>query len=108
MNRQYDEGRSTNAPTRRNCARFRTEDGHRVGQNYAKCGLPSLPPAFRQFDAVSSDPGVCEYLSRLTGIADLEFGPDYYGGGIGESPSKGFLPVHEVYLRRYRDSGKPE
>jgi hypothetical protein len=75
-------------------ARFCMEDGNRIGQNYANGEVPSFPPAFRQLDAVSSDPTFREYLSRLTGIADLEFDPDYNGGGIRESRSKVFLPVH--------------
>lgn len=75
-------------------ARFCMEDGGKVGENYANGDASSFSPAFRQLDALSSDPAFRDYLARLTGIPGLEFDPDYFGGGIRESRSKTFLPVH--------------
>lgn len=75
-------------------ARFCMEDGNRAGDNYANGEVDSFTPAFKQLDALSSDPAFRAYLSKLTGIDDLEFDPDYNGGGLRESRSKVFLPVH--------------
>ncbi|MGI8561613.1 MAG: 2OG-Fe(II) oxygenase [Luteimonas sp.] len=74
--------------------RFCMEDGNRAGDNYANGEVDSFPRAFKQLDALSSDPEFRVYLSRLTGIDDLEFDPGYNGGGLRESRSKAFLPVH--------------
>lgn len=75
-------------------AHFCMEDGGRVGQNYANGDVTTFPPAFRQLDALCSDPGFRGYLARLTDIPNLESDPDYFGGGIRESRSRTFLPVH--------------
>ena len=75
-------------------ARFCLEDGNRVGNNYANNDPSTFPGAFAQLDRLSADPAFREYLSRITGISDLEFDPAYHGGGIRESRSKVFLPVH--------------
>lgn len=75
-------------------ARFCIEDGNRVGQNYANGDASSFPPAFKRLNDLSADPAFREYLTRLTGIPELEFDPDYFGGGIRESRSSIFLPVH--------------
>jgi hypothetical protein len=75
-------------------ARFCMEDGNRAGDNYANGEVESFPPAFKRLDALSSDPEFRAYLTRLTGIDSLEFDPDYNGGGLRESRSKAFLPVH--------------
>lgn len=75
-------------------ARFCIEDGGQPGDNYANGDASTFPPAFRELDRISSDPAFLAYLSRLTGIEGLEFDPDYNGGGLRESRSKTFLPVH--------------
>lgn len=75
-------------------ARFCIEDGGEPGENYANGEVASFTPAFRVLDRLSSDPAFLAYLSKLTGIDGLEFDPDYNGGGIRESRSKTFLPVH--------------
>lgn len=75
-------------------SRFCMEDGNKVGDNYANGDVTAFPPAFKQLDGVSSSDEFRDYLSRLTGIPDLEFDPDYNGGGLRESRSKAFLPVH--------------
>lgn len=74
--------------------RFCMEDGDQVGSNYANNDPASFPGAFARLDRLSADPAFRDYLSRITGIRDLEFDPQYHGGGIRESRSKVFLPVH--------------
>lgn len=75
-------------------ARFCLEDGGKVGKNYANNDPSTFPGAFSALDQLSANHEFRAYLSRITGISDLEFDPQYHGGGIRESRSDVFLPVH--------------
>lgn len=75
-------------------ARHCMEDGGQIGENYANADASSFPPAFKALDKLSGTPEFLRYLTMLTGIPDLEFDPDYNGGGLRESRSRAFLPVH--------------
>ncbi|MCY7355777.1 MAG: 2OG-Fe(II) oxygenase [Lysobacter sp.] len=76
--------------------RFCEGEGEGAGtrRNYANGTPDAFPPAFRQLDALSRDPDFLTYLSRITGIAALEFDPDYFGAGLRESRNGATLPPH--------------
>jgi hypothetical protein len=74
--------------------RFCLEDGGQIGTNYANGDLASFPTAFKLIDAIVKDQAFLRYISAVTDIDDLEYDPNYFGGGIRESRSGTFLPPH--------------
>lgn len=69
------------------------EDGE-ICPNYANPNPKEFPEAFQLLDSLISSGEFVTFLSKLTGIPDLEYDPDYFGGGIRESQSQVFLPPH--------------
>lgn len=96
FSQSFIEALSADFPSRNDpdYVRHCMEDGNQVGENYANADSASFPPAFKALDKLSGNPEFLQYLTRLTGIPDLEFDPDYFGGGLRESRSRAFLPVH--------------
>jgi hypothetical protein len=70
------------------------EDGGRVGTNYANGDLNAFPPAFKELDQLMASQQFQDFLKSVTGIDDLEYDPDYFGGGIRASTEGTFLPIH--------------
>jgi hypothetical protein len=73
--------------------RFCRQDGGEIGTNYANGEIASFPQAYKELDALVASRPFRDFVSAVTGIADLEYDPDYFGGGIRESVD-GFLPPH--------------
>lgn len=69
-------------------------DDGRLGPNYANPNLKEFPDAFKVLDTVLSSPEFLRWLSRITGIDEIEYDPQYFGGGIRESAAQVFLPPH--------------
>lgn len=87
--------------------RFCRQDGGEIGTNYANNEIASFPPAYKELDALVASKAFRDYVSAFTGIPDLEYDPDYFGGGIRESVD-GFLPPHLDFnyhprTKSYRD-----
>jgi len=75
------------------------EDGGKIGSNYANPDPKSFPNAFQQLDNYFGSKEFLDYLTRLTGIKGLLYDPEYQGGGLRESRTRGFLPVHLDFNR---------
>jgi 2-oxoglutarate-Fe(II)-dependent oxygenase superfamily protein len=75
-------------------AKYCLGDDGQIGPNYANPNPQEFPAAFRLLDSLISGDGFSSLLSKITGIPDLEYDPDYFGGGIRESQSQVFLPPH--------------
>jgi hypothetical protein len=75
-------------------AKYCLGDDGKLGPNYANPNPQEFPPAFQLLDSLISSDEFVTLLSKLTGIPDLEYDPDYFGGGIRESQSQVFLPPH--------------
>lgn len=73
---------------------FCKEDGGKIGTNYSNGSIQSFPPAFKALDQVTASPEFLNLLSAITGIEEVEYDPDYFGGGIRESQMGTFLPPH--------------
>lgn len=69
------------------------EDG-KPSENYSNSEPETFPFAFRVLDALMKDAGFLSLLGEMTGIAELEYDPEYFGGGIRESSGRTFLPPH--------------
>ena len=75
-------------------AKYCMGDDGRIGPNYANPNPQEFPAAFQLLDTVISSVGFLTFLSKITGIPDLQYDPDYFGGGIRESQRQVFLPPH--------------
>lgn len=56
--------------------------------------VTELGPSFRQFDQMIQSPEFLEWLGRVTGIAGLEYDPDYVGGGAHLNLNGQELDIH--------------
>jgi hypothetical protein len=65
-----------------------------VGRKAVHPNIPTLGPAYRQFDALMRDRGFLKRLSEATGIPDLLYDPDYVGGGTHENLDGQELDIH--------------
>ena len=74
--------------------KFCLEDGGAVGSNYANSDSSSFPGPFQTLNKLAKSPDFVELISSITGIHDLNFDPEYIGGGIRESKKRNFLPIH--------------
>jgi len=75
-------------------ARYCLGDDGQIGPNYANSNPQEFPVAFQLLDSLISSDGFLIFLSKITGIPDLQYDPDYFGGGIRESQGQVFLPPH--------------
>jgi hypothetical protein len=69
-------------------------DDGRPGPNYANPDPATFAGSFRELDTLLSSAAWLNWLSTVTGIPNLEYDPDYFGGGIRESRAQVFLPPH--------------
>ncbi len=65
-----------------------------VGGKAVRMDVRDLSPAYREFDAFLQTPEFLGYVSRVTGIPDLLYDPDYIGGGTHENRDGQSLDAH--------------
>lgn len=65
-----------------------------VGQKAVREDVGEISPAFRELDAHIRSPAFLDYVSRVTGIPDLLYDPDYIGGGTHENRHGQSLDAH--------------
>ena len=63
--------------------RFRNEHGH-VGKAHFE-NVPQLGPAYRELDRLIQSPEFLGLISGITGIPNLVYDPEYFGGGTHEN-----------------------
>jgi Rps23 Pro-64 3,4-dihydroxylase Tpa1-like proline 4-hydroxylase len=61
--------------------RARNEVGE-IGRKAAYSDLPALGTAYAELDRLLQSPEFLDLIARLTGIASLEYDPEYVGGGV--------------------------
>lgn len=64
------------------------------GRKFTRPDLPALGPAYRELDRLLRSPDFLQLTSRITGIDDLFFDPDYVGGGTHENQAGQELDPH--------------
>lgn len=78
--------------------RFEAADSRNErGEKGHKAVFPKLPrigPAYRRFDALMQQREFLQWMSAVTGIAELVYDPDYEGGGTHENLNGGELDTH--------------
>jgi hypothetical protein len=78
----------------------RFEDRHalnemgEVGGKAVRMDVRDVSAAYRELDAFLQTPGFLDYVSRVTGIPDLLYDPDYVGGGTHENRDGQGLDAH--------------
>jgi hypothetical protein len=65
-----------------------------VGGKAVRMDVRDLSNAYRELDAYLQTPQFLGFVSRVTGIADLLYDPDYVGGGTHENRDGQSLDVH--------------
>lgn len=65
-----------------------------VGGKAVRMDVRDLSDAYRELDAYLQTPQFLGFVSRVTGIADLLYDPDYVGGGTHENRDGQSLDVH--------------
>jgi Rps23 Pro-64 3,4-dihydroxylase Tpa1-like proline 4-hydroxylase len=65
-----------------------------VGGKATVPNIASLGPAYQRFDDLMKDSQFLAFTSRLTGIPDLVYDPDYVGGGTHDNQDGQELDVH--------------
>ena len=78
----------------------RFEDRHalnemgEVGGKAVRMDVRDMSEAYRELDACLQTPEFLDYVSRVTGIPDLLYDPDYVGGGTHENRDGQSLDAH--------------
>ncbi len=65
-----------------------------IGGKSTQENVRALGPAYQAFDDFFSSPKFLSYLSKLTGIPNLLFDPEYFGGGTHENKHGQELDIH--------------
>ena len=65
-----------------------------VGGKATVPDITKLSPAYQRFDQLMKDPQFLAMTSRMTGIPDLLYDPDYVGGGTHDNQDGQELDVH--------------
>ena len=65
-----------------------------VGGKAVRMDVRDISPAYRELDAWLQTPEFLGYVSRVTGIPDLLYDPDYVGGGTHENRDGQGLDAH--------------
>lgn len=69
------------------------DDGE-IGTNYANPNPADFPSVFQELDRILRSHEFLDFVEAVTGIDELVYDPDYFGGGIRESQASTFLPPH--------------
>jgi len=65
-----------------------------VGGKAVRMDVPNISEAYRRLDAFLQTPRFLDFVSRVTGIPDLLYDPDYIGGGTHENRHGQSLDAH--------------
>jgi hypothetical protein len=65
-----------------------------VGGKAVRMDVRDVSPAYRELDAFLQTPEFLDHVSRVTGIPDLLYDPDYVGGGTHENRDGQALDAH--------------
>ncbi|MGQ0799501.1 MAG: 2OG-Fe(II) oxygenase [Pseudomarimonas sp.] len=74
--------------------RYAVNELGEVGGKAVRSSVAELGPTYAQVDRYIQSPAFLDYVSRLTGIPDLLYDPDYEGGGTHENRDGQGLEVH--------------
>ncbi len=74
--------------------RFALNEMGEVGGKAVRSSVAELGPTYARIDGYIQSPAFLAYVSRLTGIPDLLYDPDYEGGGTHENRDGQALEVH--------------
>ncbi len=74
--------------------RFALNEMGEVGGKAVRSHVTGLGPSYAAVDRFIQTPDFLDYVSRLTGIPDLLYDPDYEGGGTHENRDGQGLDVH--------------
>lgn len=66
----------------------------RVGGKATREDMRNLGEAYRRLDSYFASKGFLDWMSRVTGIPDLLYDPDYFGGGTHENLPGQDMSVH--------------
>ena len=70
-----------------------------VGRKAVNTQLPALGPHYKTLDDTVKSSGFLAWVSRATGIPDLKYDPDYFGGGTHENCHGQDLDPHVDFNR---------
>jgi hypothetical protein len=74
--------------------RYALNEMGEVGGKAVRSAVADLGPTYAAIDRYIQSPAFLDYVSRLTGIPDLLYDPDYEGGGTHENREGQGLDVH--------------